>query len=237
MALGVIANMDRGSTSSPQATPTPTTAVVNPANEPEASEPVASDGEPTDDPVAAETLPPAFKPIVLKGKGDKIAKFKIPEDAAAIAQITGKGSSNFIVEAIDASGDTNALLVNEIGSYSGTVLFDEDAGQHSVAFKIQSNGSWRIAVKPVSQAKGWNPTKTATGKGAMVLRLTATPDDLAVVTIKHKGKSNFVVQVLGTDGTDLLVNEIGRYTGEGIIPPSTLLVTVDADGSWSITPQ
>ena len=233
LAIGAIANAGRNPAPSPDSTPVPTMAAVESTHAPEAT-PEAGDPAATDELVDEETAAPAFKPIVLKGKGSKVAKFKIPEDAAAIAEISEKGSSNFIVESIDRSGNTNDLLVNEIGSYKGTVLFDADAGEHSVAFKIDSNGTWRIAIRPVGLAKGWNPAKSATGKGDMVLRLTAPPDDLAVVTIKHKGRSNFIVEALGTEGSDLLVNDIGRYSGQSILQSSTVLVTVVADGSWSL---
>ncbi len=38
------------------------------------------------------------------------------------------------------------------------------------------------------------------------------------------------------DGADLLVNEIGNYSGPVPLPDGTLLLTVQADGRWTITP-
>ena len=81
-----------------------------PASEAAASEVPASSAPPS----------PAFAEIELEGKGDKIAKFTIPEDTAAIAEFTHKGDANFAVATIDASGEQLDLLVNTIGDYNGT---------------------------------------------------------------------------------------------------------------------
>ena len=118
----------------------------------------------------------------------------------------------------------------------GTRLFDTSAGEHSVALKIESNGTWTIAVKPITSAKAWNPATAATGTGSMVLRVTGVLDDVAVMTIAHKGTSNFAVSTYSDEGVDLQVNEMGRYSGESLFPGSTILVEIEADGAWSITP-
>ncbi len=102
------------------ATSDPTGAPTTEPAEPATPEPTAeATEEPTEPPLAE-----AFKPFTLKGRGNKVAKFRIPEDAAAIATITNKGTSNFVVWTVAADGSTNDLLVNEIGSYKGTHLVD-----------------------------------------------------------------------------------------------------------------
>ena len=106
----------------------------------------------------------------------------------------------------------------------------------SVAFKIESNGSWTIAVKPVTSAKAWSPANAASGTGSMVLRVTGVLDDLAVMKIVHKGSSNFAHWTWSDERRDLHVNEIGRYSGESLFPAITLVVEIEADGAWSITP-
>ncbi|MDP9271333.1 MAG: hypothetical protein M3P14_10255 [Chloroflexota bacterium] len=93
----------------------------------------------------------------------------------AIATITERGTSNFVVTSLAADGSQNELLVNVIGSYSGTRLFDADAGQHSVAFKVESTGSWTIVIKPVALASAWNPAKALSGRGDNVVRLLPPP--------------------------------------------------------------
>ena len=178
----------------------------------------------------------AFKAFTLKGRGSRVVKFTIPEDAIAIAQITEKGTSNFAVWTIAADGSSNQLLVNEIGSYKGTRLFDTGSDEHSVAFKIESNGSWTITVRPVTQAKAWDPSTVSKGTGSMVLRVAPASDGFVVIGVTHRGSSNFAVWSYTADSRDLLFNEIGRYSGESVLPDGTLLLEIEADGAWTVTP-
>jgi hypothetical protein len=183
--------------------------------------------------VADPGATPAFKAISLKGRGDKVAKFKTPEGAIAIATFTHSGISNFTVTSIDATGKTNELLVNEIGAYKGTVLFDDDV--HSVAFRIEADGKWTATIKPFASARKWTLAKTLTGTGDDVVLVTGTVAGLASSTVKHVGKGNFAVVSYADDGRDLLVNEIGKYTGEILMPAGLVVIAVSADGKWSFT--
>jgi hypothetical protein len=56
-----------------------------------------------------------------------------------------------------------------------------------------------------------------------------------IVDVTHKGESNFVVYLYTEDDSELLINEIGNYSGEQIM--STGLVVIEADGTWTLTPQ
>ena len=57
---------------------------------------------------------------------------------------------------------------------------------------------------------------------------------------RHCDQSNFVVSLIGysdTSGSELLVNEIGNYTGQTLInttPAGSYLLAVEADGPWTI---
>ena len=185
----------------------------------------------------AEASPVSFSAIKLSGSGNKVPKFTIPEDAAAIATITNKGSANFVVTSLAADGSSNALLVNVIGSYSGTVLFDSSQGEHSVALQVESNGSWTITIKPLSSARTWNPSAALTGKGDDVVLVNPPLSGLTTATITHKGSANFVVYAYSTSGgIDLLVNEIGNYSGESAMPDGTFALEVEADGTWTVRP-
>jgi hypothetical protein len=179
----------------------------------------------------------AFKDITLKGKGKKIAKFSIPEEAAAIAVVTHKGKSNFIVDTIDATGDTVDGLVNAIGNYSGTVLFDLDEDHHSVAFRIDADGAWTITVKPITSAKTWNPKTAFKGTGDNVYWLVPASSGLVTLDLAYKGKDNFIVESYSADGSGGLANEIGNFKGQVLLPDGTILLEVDADeGTWAMTP-
>jgi hypothetical protein len=189
----------------------------------------AAGGAALDGPAAAD-----FAQIDLNGTGAKVAKFTIPETAAGIATITHRGSSNFAVTALASDGSHNALLVNVIGSYSGTVLFDETG--HSVAFEVDADGPWTISIKPITSARTWNPAAALTGRGDDVVRLSPASDGLVTLSLTHDGESNFAVTSYGADDRSLLVNEIGPFAGEVALPGGTLLLQVEADGSWSGAP-
>ncbi len=174
----------------------------------------------------------SFSSITLSGSSDKVAKFKKPNSTAAIAVVSYRGSDNFAMESLDASGSQTGLLVNTIGSYSGTVLFDVDSD--SVAFQVTASGAWKIVVKPLTAARAWSGTGTVTGKGDDVLLLGSATSGLTPATIKNSGGDNFVVQAYTSSSSDLLVNEIGAYNGEVPLPDGTLLISVESTGSWSI---
>jgi hypothetical protein len=181
---------------------------------------------------------PTFSAINLSGKGDKIPKFTIPEDAPAIAAITAKGAGNFSVESLAADGSQNDLLVNTIGAYAGTVLFDIGAGEHSVAFKVKATGLWTISIKPITSARAWDTSAKLTGKGDDVVLLSPPAAGLTSISVVASGKGNFVVQTYGLDGTStLLVNQIGAYSGQVQLPDQSAVLEVNADGSWSIDEQ
>jgi hypothetical protein len=188
------------------------------------------------EPTRSPSLAPSFAPIMLSGKGNKVPRFTIPEDEAAIATITNKGSANFMVTSLAADGSDNELLVNEIGNYSGTVLFDASSGQHSVAFKVESDGTWAITIQPLSAAKVWDPTTPLAGRGDDVIAVSPAVSGLMTATISHKGQANFVVYAYSPSGQDLLVNEIGNFSGEEAVPDGTYLLQINADGTWTVTP-
>jgi hypothetical protein len=179
----------------------------------------------------------AFKEIALKGKGNKVAKFTIPEDASAIAFMTHKGKSNFIVHSIGADGEMLDGLVNEIGNYSGNVLFDTDADEHTVAFEIDADGAWTITVKPVSAATAWDPRSTLKGKGDGVYNVSPASSGLVTLDLTFKGESNFIVHAYTLDGYEGLANEIGPFSGQVLLPDGTFLLEVVANGgTWTAMP-
>lgn len=149
--------------------------------------------------------------------------------------MTHNGAANFAVWSIDASGGQNDLLANVIGPYSGTVLFDEGSGVHSVAFDVDADGAWTIVIKPISAARVWDGLANLTGRGDDVVIVNPPSSGLTVTTIAHQGEANFAVWAYGGSGTDLLVNEIGAYSGDSLLADGTFLLEINADGSWSFS--
>jgi hypothetical protein len=121
------------------------------------------------------------------------------------------------------------LLVNEIGSYQGTVQEEEGAS----FLEITAGGSWRIEANTVDQAPTFD--ESATGLGDSVVLVTG---DSGIAEITHAGDSNFAVLTYPLAGRrrDLLVNEIGNYAGSARFP-GPALIEITANGDWTISLQ
>lgn len=222
----VLAGCDTGVPGSPTVRPTATT-----SDEPAIATPAPT---PSEDTAVAPPAGAAFSPITLKGKGKKVAKFKIPGDASALAQASYNGSGNFTITSVAADGSQNDLLVNSIGKYTGTVLFDAGIDQHSVAFQIEATGSWTIVIKPLASARKWNGSGTVKGSGDDVVQISPASSGLVTLDLSFKGKGHFDLTSYSADGGDLLANEIGNFTGQVFLPDSSFLLSITADGgAWS----
>ncbi len=149
--------------------------------------------------------------------------------------MTHTGASNFAVWSVGASGEQQDLLVNTIGNYVGTVLFDEASGAHSVAFDVEASGPWTILIKPVADAFRWDGSQELTGSGDDVAILSPPSSGLKSVTVSHQGDGNFAIWADGPT-TDLLVNEIGQYSGEVLLADGTFLFEITATGPWTVSP-
>jgi hypothetical protein len=166
-----------------------------------------------------------------EGRGDKIVKLPA-QDAPTFARITGKGSGNFAVISYVGS-DYDDLLVNEIGSYAGSVYIAAGVNR----LKVTSSGTWTIEVRPITSARAWDGVTALTGKGDSVAILTGGAG--GITTIKNKSRSNFAVIAYSPEGEylDLLVNEIGTYSGEVLVPDADpIVLAISAvGGTWSLS--
>jgi hypothetical protein len=180
------------------------------------------------------TALPMVPTIHLVGTGDKIAKISIPSGEARIAVAKHDGQANFIVSPLDPHGGNTGGLINTIGAYTGTTLLSADSGIG--ALQIQADGHWTIDIRDIRTAAGWSPSAPTKGRGDQVLLLKSPLSDLASFKITHIGESNFIVTAWG-DTNEGLVNEIGKYTGSVLVPASTVLLEIQADGAWTITPE
>lgn len=205
--------------------------------EPTSAPDVTTEPEPTLAPTAEATAEPTPEPTpappVLKttGSGDKIVKFAA-QDAPTFARITAKGGGNFAVISYSGS-EYGDLLVNEIGAYSGWVYIAAGINR----LEVTSSGSWAIEIRAITSARQWDGASSLTGKGDTVVNLSGWPS--GITTIKNTSQSNFSVVVYSQEGDylDLLVNEIGAYTGEVLLPDADPMVLVihAVGGTWSFS--
>ncbi|MEW1975388.1 TM2 domain-containing protein [Microbacterium profundi] len=170
-----------------------------------------------------------FAPIQQSGAGDTI--IDLPAGATGgVVVATHNGSSNFAVSVLDANnGSTGELLVNTIGAYSGTTAWGISALGDGVKLQVTADGDWTFDIRPMGSA----PALAAEGVGDAVF---VYDGDAASLTAAHTGSSNFVVMQENSDvfNLGLLVNEIGTYSGTVPLSSGPSVVTIRADGNWSL---
>ncbi len=103
-----------------------------------------------------------------------------------MASITYQGERNFAVWSIDDQLTRLGLLVNEIGSYSGTVLVQASTFQGTASvLQVEADGPWTITLNPESAARTFDTSVEGTGDD--VVSYTGTPKPAA---ISHDGSGN-----------------------------------------------
>ena len=170
-----------------------------------------------------------FETTTVTGSGDDV--IELPATSTPmIMEISYSGSSNFIVHTVDSSGDNVDLLVNTIGSYDGTVTnYEEYDG--CAMLSIESSGSWSVTFKPMCLMGQLKNGETYSGDDVRYIDETS----LTTVTATNSGDSNFIIWGIGMTDVDLLVNEIGDYSGTVVWsqPQSFLIVT--SEGNWTVS--
>lgn len=173
-----------------------------------------------------------------KGNGDAVINITKPDGISSVAAVQSSysGDSNFIVWGLDSNYENTDLLVNAIGSYTGTALLDEsDWGNRTTQLEITAEGPWTITVKSTKVLPAYGAGQAVSGKGDTVFRYTGAN---STRQLTHSGSRNFIVWSYANvkDQMDrLLVNHTGRYSGR-VTYPGPRLVEVTADGSWTIKP-
>lgn len=194
----------------------------------------------TEEPTTEKTMePPTEKPTEHKiknntstdnfwanGSGDYVATgLKVTGYGVLHVEYYGEGHFSVISYEND---DYDDLLVNETGNYSGDVLIDH-TGTFELA--ISAEGSWKITSSGLSI----DDTTSFSGTGDSVTGLTSHGGGTWEIT--HTGNSNFAVIEYGLNEgyMDLLVNEIGNYSGTVKAESGDdIFFCIKADGAWTI---
>ncbi|MEV5413038.1 hypothetical protein AB0K60_29905 [Thermopolyspora sp. NPDC052614] len=180
---------------------------------------------------AAAAFAPSAAAKTFRGVGDDLIRIRATK-SRGIATVTHDGESNFALWTLKPNGKQDDLLVNTIGSYSGTTVFNLYPWHQTGAFEIAADGAWTLKIQPISAAPLWK-TATVRNRGDKVLKLKTPTRGLRTMRYRHSGDRNFVVYAIPTSGSpDLLVNKIGAVKGKVRIPAGTKYVSVQADGPW-----
>lgn len=162
------------------------------------------------------------------GSGDGVlSNICLPKKGLYMLHITNKGSHNFIVNLYD-DASSPSLLVNEIGNYDGYSLMWDDG---PFVLEISSSGDWTVDVLAVEQSSETSFSGHGDGVSPIISCRTGT------WRITNVGEHNFYVYTYTTDGSNLIINEIGDYSGEKYIQVpagSSLLFEVHSSGDWTL---
>lgn len=171
--------------------------------------------------------------LSLSGSGDTASDIIKLEAGFAVFEGSYLGSGNFIVQLMDENGNNVELLVNEIGSYNGKTfaVINTDGNYY---LNVTASAGWNFTIyQSVPPNVADAPTELS-GHGDDVIFVNAESGNYKF-TSTHQGSSNFIVRL---NGTGLLVNEIGNYSGstrQRLNTSGAYAFVVNADGNWSIT--
>lgn len=179
------------------------------------------------------------KPIEFSGTGDRVINNVNIPTGCYRARINNTGSSNFVVKHYETATDKYPdLLVNEIGSYSGVVLLREGSIMATTGgmFEISSSGNWTISIEKITDTQSGSYIE---GTGDSVTGWISGDGKRHPGLFVHTGSSNFAVWIHDASGErDLLVNEIGAYSGQAVMALKSggkYFLEVTADGPWTIS--
>ena len=170
-----------------------------------------------------------FSTVKISGSGPDVVELKKPLRAGVIV-MHHAGDHNFIVQSLNSRLGTDDLLANEIGNYTGSAVFGLGYSSSKVyGFEVEAEGRWTLTLKSFSKAAALGTKGTGSGV------YKAWFNRRKIVKFTHDGDHNFIVQQYCTNGTsDLLINEIGPYSGKKIVSAGSCLIQVTADGNWTI---
>jgi hypothetical protein len=180
-------------------------------------------------------------PIQLSGSGQTATQGFTLEKGISIFEITHTGGdSNFSVVLMNGNGEWVDLLVNEIGEYSGKKAVGINK-KGTYLLDIEADGNWTVNITQPRPSSGVKKPLTFTGTGDDVPQfMYFKKKGLTRFNMSHTGESNFAIWLFDENGNhvDLLVNEIGNYSGSTAVripKKGVYLLDITADGSWSVS--
>jgi hypothetical protein len=174
----------------------------------------------------------------ITGYGTKATEKFTLKQGLVIVTSNYTGASNFISTLLDSDGNSVESITNEIGKFSGKTAFEIPTdGQYLM--NVNSSGSWTFHFEQPTPSNTISEESYFSGKGTYVSDFfKVTQDSLVVFSFTHAGDSNFIADILNTDGTyeTNVVNEIGITDGSKAcyFKKGIYLLRVNADGNWSI---
>src|SRR5215467_4651042 len=215
--------------------PAPTSPVVHCARPIDAAALVTA-GVPAGDPTPGYEIDP---PLTCHGNRDAVIGLDSlsPSNHVHVVTVThGSDDDYFAADAYCADGFSQRL------AEEGLLEHEPFLGEHlhtPRSIYVQARGLWTITIVDVAtMPKLRAGNGTSYGHGDMVLVVSpGLANGRASYTFTHNGRSTFIV--LAEDDhlyrTGTLINIIGPYSGRKAVPTGTKIITISADGDWTIT--
>lgn len=243
-----------GSTSTTQGEPTETSAAETTTSAPVTTTTTVpsttTTTQPTTTTTEGQTVQP--DPVEFTGSGDEVIEFG--DDLSWLTEVFGifqfqvDGSGNNVVWALDQDFETADLLVNTIGSQSGSRFLSLD--YDATGLEVDVSGGWTFTVSPPTNMF---PPRSAADFNVPVVDTTGTIDgaepaavdragpsvialrtDGRVAEITAAGDGNIAMWIYSSNGdSDLLVNEIDEFEGSVRLPDCSDLCWLDVDGEMT----
>lgn len=191
--------------------------------------------------------------VTLQGSGDDTTQSFELQEGVTIFEMSHTGSSNFAIWLYNvATAEQEELLVNEIGNYDGSVLigvtsgYSADVEEGTYLLEVTADGNWQVTIEQPRPSTADDIPTSYSGNGDTVPQPFTLDSGLVEFEMSHTGSSNFAIWLYHADGEreELLVNEIGSYTGSTLVSvsdswsgeasPGIHYISVTADGNWQI---
>ena len=181
-----------------------------------------------------------FETVKVNGFGNKVLPdIELPSCAMFVTAKHEMGSSNFWAHYYDGEGNKSRAFVNEIGDYEGTTLFNNsNANTGSGILEVEADGKWSLEFMAIPRTVGLEGSSNVKGHGNTVCDAFIGNGKPNIVKFMHDGTSNFCVRIISEEGeNNLLVNEIGFYSGEKVFKLEKgmrYFLIIEADGNWTV---
>ncbi|MDP6667208.1 MAG: hypothetical protein QF357_07380 [Dehalococcoidia bacterium] len=201
---------------------------------------------------SSQLLTPAADVIAqsFTGSGDSVIETAKITSGVLVVSARHQGVGDFVVKLV--ASDINETVFDESGQFSGTTARLVSRGsivgrpQGSILLEITASGEWTIDLPREVPLAGQSPPIKLEDHGQIVEKWLNFQSGEYVLSAQHDGNGNFQVRLIHSTGsqTNLVVNEVGSYSGDiplqvasygpGIMEPGFWALVVVADGDWSV---
>lgn len=169
--------------------------------------------------------------IKLSGSGDTSTDMMELKSGYIVVEASHNGGANFIVKLQGEDGQDIEMLVNAIGNYKGKT-YAEIPTDGKYYLNVTASGNWKFSITQEPPLEIKDIPNKFSGTGDDVVFFNANKGNYKF-NFTHSGSGNFIVRL---NGSGLMVNEIGNYSGSMRQVLSTdgyYLLVITADGNWT----